>query len=221
MMVVDLEPTVAVLVDIAAWTVLGVLVGWLHHRLPAERLRVDGWLTRPRRWEEDGAPYDRLRIRWWKDLLPEAGATFRGGVSKRSLPGRDRGGIERLVIETRRAERVHWTLLASSACFLVWNPPALTFVMVVYAIVANVPFIAVQRFNRARLLRTLERFDRLERRRDARGRSGRSRERRARGRPRSRWPRPGRPDQKRDLPPLVMPSSAPMAGLGIISPRSR
>ena len=34
-----------------------------------------------------------------QDRLPEGGAIFRGGVSKRSLPGVDRAGLERFAIE--------------------------------------------------------------------------------------------------------------------------
>ena len=51
---------------------------------PLARLQHDGWLLRPAAVEHGGrclrAP---LRIRRWKDHLPEAGALFAGGVSKR------------------------------------------------------------------------------------------------------------------------------------------
>ena len=148
----------ALVIDLAVWTVAGLSVGFAHHRLPTTRLRKDGSLTRIRGWERDGGWYQcTFRIRTWKDLLPDAGAFFRGGLSKRSLPSPDCGGLERFAVETRRAERVHWCLLSLGPVFWLWNPPALAMVMTAYAVIANVPFIMVQRFNRARVLRILRR----------------------------------------------------------------
>src|SRR5690606_31478651 len=103
----------------------------------------------------------RLAIRRWKDRLPELGGTFRGGVSKRSLASRTTADLDRLVAETRRAELVHWAIPAITPLFLLWNPPALFAAMVAYAVVANVPCLVVQRYNRGRLQRV---FDRRARR---------------------------------------------------------
>jgi len=154
---IQFDPGIALIVDIAVWSIAGVTIGFVHHHVPVERLSRDGPLTRIRRWERGGRWYQRtLRISAWKDLLPEAGAFFRGGVSKRSLPSRDRVGLERFAIETRRAERVHWSLLALCPIFWLWNPPVLAIAMTAYALIANVPFILVQRFNRARLHRILQ-----------------------------------------------------------------
>ena len=96
-------------------------------------------------------------IRRWKHRLPEAGALFRGGVTKRSLPGSSDDGLWAFVAETRRAELVHWAIPAIVPLFALWNPPWLFAAMVGYAPMANVPCLLVQRYNRARLLRLLER----------------------------------------------------------------
>ncbi|MCX7619783.1 MAG: hypothetical protein N2037_02930 [Acidimicrobiales bacterium] len=149
--------TNALILDIAAWTVLGFGIGYWGHRLPPHRLSTDSSLTRLRSWEQNGRLYVRLGIKRWKDRLPEAGSFFRGGMSKRRLPGHRREDLERFAVETRRAELVHWGLLGSGPVFLLWNPPVLDLAMMGYAIVANLPFIAVQRFNRARVLAILER----------------------------------------------------------------
>jgi glycosyl-4,4'-diaponeurosporenoate acyltransferase len=65
--------------------------------------------------------------------------------------------LNRFVTETRRAEATHWVLLAAGPLFLLWNPWGLGLVMIAYAVVANVPCLVVQRYNRARLLRVVER----------------------------------------------------------------
>jgi glycosyl-4,4'-diaponeurosporenoate acyltransferase len=136
------------------------VTGYCVHRIPTGSpiLARDGWWSRPARWERDGRVYERrLRIKRWKDRVPEAGAWFAGGVSKRSLAGRDADGLARFVVETRRAELGHWAAAAASPLFALWNPPGVAAVMVAYGLAANLPFIAIQRYNRARLERLLGR----------------------------------------------------------------
>jgi glycosyl-4,4'-diaponeurosporenoate acyltransferase len=154
---VQLSPGVAALVDSAAWALLSIAVGYRAHRQAPERLERDSWLTAPRPFERDGRFYEGFRIRGWKDRLPEAGGFFRGGTSKRRVPGRSTHDLRRFAVETRRAEGVHWRLLALGPAFVLWNPPALAAVMVTFGICANLPFIAVQRYNRQRLGRVLAR----------------------------------------------------------------
>jgi glycosyl-4,4'-diaponeurosporenoate acyltransferase len=102
--------------------------------------------------------YERaLRIKAWKDALPEAGSLFRGGFSKRRLHRHDRASLEQFRVETRRAEWTHWAILALSPVFFVWNPWWLALAMLGYGVVANIPCLLVQRYNRARLARTLDR----------------------------------------------------------------
>lgn len=146
-----MDDAATVAVDAAAWAALSVGFGYAGHRLPAHWLRRDNVVTRIRRFEDHGDTWQRrVAVRRWKDLLPEAGAFF-GGTSKRHLGGR--AGIEPLLHETRRAELVHWALVASSPMFALWNPAHLSAAMIAFAVVANVPCIIVQRFNRGRLLR--------------------------------------------------------------------
>ena len=49
----------------------------------------------------------------------------------------------------RRAELAHYPILAFGPVFFAFNPWWLALVMVGYAVVANVPCILVQRYNRA------------------------------------------------------------------------
>lgn len=150
-------PAVVVLVDSAVWAGWSLLVGFTASRVPAERLERDGWFTRPRAWERGGRAYARIGITRWKDRVPDAGAVFRGGTAKRSLVRRSDASLARFAAETRRAELVHWSVAAIAPLFVLWNPPRIFAVMVVYAVVANVPCVAIQRYNRARILRILER----------------------------------------------------------------
>lgn len=157
MPLIRLSRPATVLANIAAWGAIHAGTGYLAHRLPASSLQRDGWLLRARAIEDDGRLYERVHIRHWKDRLPEAGALFAGGVSKRELPGRDRAGLEAFVVETRRAERGHWLAAAGAPLSVLWNPPLGVALMVGYGIAVNAPFIAVQRYNRLRVARLLRR----------------------------------------------------------------
>ena len=138
------------LIDAVVWTALSVTFGYAGHRLPTHLLRQENVVTRIRPFEDGGRTWQRyLAVRRWKDALPEAGAFF-GGVSKKHIRGR--ADIDPLLCETRRAELVHWSLLAASPLFALWNPLWLTVAMIGFACIANVPCIIVQRFNRARLV---------------------------------------------------------------------
>ncbi len=155
-----------VLVDIVAWGVLHAGTGYAAHRLHDEWLAREGRLLRARRFEADGRWYrDRLRIHRWKDRLPEAGALFAGGVSKRELPSYDEAGLTLFVRETRRAELGHWWAMACAPLFLLWNPPLASALLVAYGVLVNLPFILIQRYNRFRTQALLTRLDRRRSRR--------------------------------------------------------
>ncbi len=151
-----------ILVDIAAWGAFHSITGYAAYRLGDGRLGRDGWLLRPRSFEARGTWYRRrLLIHRWKDRVPEAGGLFRGGVSKRQLPARDRAGLELFVRETRRAELAHWWCLACGPVFVLWNPPLASALLVTYGVAVNLPFVLIQRYNR---FRTQSLIDKLARR---------------------------------------------------------
>lgn len=157
MAVVDLRPDLNVLVNVAWWGAVHAGTGYLVHRLPVDRLQRDRGPLCLRRAERDGRGYERLRIRGWKDRLPEAGAVFSGGMSKRRVPSAADGGLERFAVETRRAELGHWLALLGGPPAILWNPPAGAVAMIAYGVLVNAPFIAVQRYNRARVAQLLRR----------------------------------------------------------------
>lgn len=150
-----------IVVDVIAWGVFHAATGYAAHRLGEARLSRDGWLLRPRRFEVGGRWYRRrLHIHGWKDRVPEAGALFAGGVSKRQLPSYDAAGLELFVRETRRAELAHWWALLCGPVFLLWNPPLASALLVAYGVAANLPFIMIQRYNRFRTQSVIERLSR-------------------------------------------------------------
>ena len=154
--VLDLPRWHVPLLNVVLSAVLHATTGWLAHRIPAERLAADGPVLRLRAVEAGGRIYERrLGIVRWKDRLPEAGALFGGGMSKRRLPGRDTDALLRFAAETRRAERAHWWAVAGAPVIALCNPPVGAAAMLLYGVASNAPCIAIQRYNRARITRLL------------------------------------------------------------------
>jgi len=134
--------------NLLGWPTLHLVVAAIALRLPAHSFARDSWITAPRRWERGGCLYRNwLGIRRWKSLLPD-GAPWFGGFAKKRLRSRDPLYLEQFLVETRRAELAHWCMLLCLPLFFLWNPPWACLVMTAYALAANLPCIAAQRYNR-------------------------------------------------------------------------
>lgn len=152
-MLIQLPALWLVVVNVAAWLAIHLGVAWVGTKLPEHLFRPgDAWF-RPRPWERRGLYERAFRIRAWKDLLPDGAALFRKGFRKKRLMSRDPEYLERFARETCRGEAVHWVVLGSSPFFFLWNPWWAGLIMVAYGMVANVPCILAQRYNRLRLMR--------------------------------------------------------------------
>lgn len=141
-----------VLIDAAVWVACGLVVGVTFARRDWRQLSTPGFFTTLRRFESDHFYERRLFVRRWKELLPEAGTWF-GGISKRRLPRRADGALQRFAAESLRAERVHWTLLGVLPVVILWSRGWLMVANMVFGLIINVPCIVVARYNRMRLAR--------------------------------------------------------------------
>ncbi len=157
-MIVGLPDGWAVLLSSLAWAAVSGAVGWRAIHWSAERLSRTGPITTGRRWERDGEVWQRwLRVRSWKDRIPEAGGFFDGGRSMRHVGPPGVGALGAFRRDTVRAERVHWLILASTPLHLAWCRPTVFAGMAAFGVLFNAPFIVVQRYNRGRLDRILRR----------------------------------------------------------------
>ncbi|QPC46539.1 glycosyltransferase [Mangrovibacillus cuniculi] len=98
--------------------------------------------------------YQKLRISKWKDILPDAGGWFSSSQSKKTVK---RDEINSFFYETVRAEQSHWLQILPVFPFFWMNDTVLLCWMVLYGVLVNVPFIFIQRYNRARILPLLKR----------------------------------------------------------------
>lgn len=144
----------------ALWVVWSLLIGGVANRLPDRLLQTHGEPRRPPGADAAGgsAEGDGLRIHSWKRWIPDAGAALPGGVRKATLVRRDPRALRRLMVETRRAELVHWALWPAWILTALWLPPPGVLVNLAFATFFNLPCLLLQRYNRRRLERILWRM---------------------------------------------------------------
>ena len=151
----NLSPLMAATSSALGWLLWSLLVGSLANRLPAAWLEREHWFMR-RPWSESRQSFEnRLAIRSWKPWLPDAGQSLPHGIAKAALVGRESIKLERLVLETRRAELVHLALWLFWTITPLWLPPAGVLINLAFATAFNLPCLWVQRYNRLRLQRLL------------------------------------------------------------------
>jgi len=141
------DPWLPLLSSVAFWLLASLLVGLLANRLPQH------WLQQPANPGHGEPP----GIRVWKRWIPDFGGALPGGVRKATLVQRDPASLRRLLLETRRAELVHWLMLPGGLLTALWLPPAGVAVNVVFGLVFNLPCLVLQRYNGDRLRRCLGR----------------------------------------------------------------
>ena len=163
MRLVHLPTFWTVLLDIFAWLFIHLAVVAVMVRIPRAWFDPNGPLYRPRFWERGGRFYERrLRIRSWKARAPDgAGLTRDRGFPKKRLENRKEAYLEAFRRETCRAELTHWVIMLFAPFFFLWNKVWVGWIMVAYALAENLPLILIQRYNRERFRRILERRGRL------------------------------------------------------------
>jgi glycosyl-4,4'-diaponeurosporenoate acyltransferase len=135
-----------VVANACAWAAIQLGLVAAANQIQAQRFRI-----RAGNWERRGRIYHSLGVRVWKDKLPDGGAWFSGGYSKRHLRGRSRAELDRFAREARRGELVHWCAIGALPLFALWNTRGGLLVNALYACAANLPCIIAQRYNRARI----------------------------------------------------------------------
>ena len=124
-------------------------IAYIFSKLPTKWFYSSFFVLRVFKWENQGMIWDRLfKVKKWKSKLPDGGAWFKEGFSKKKLSSRSPEYFHAFAVETNRAELSHWASLLISPIFFTFNPVAAGWIMVSYSILANVPCILAQRVNR-------------------------------------------------------------------------
>lgn len=119
----------------------------------------------PWKIEKNGKLYQTLKVRKWKDKLPDMSKISPKMVKKSiSFNSVTSESISKVVTETCVAEMVHDALiLFAPGLYLIWPDPVGAIFAVLYAL-SNIPFIIIQRYNRPTLVKLSQRLKQREER---------------------------------------------------------
>ena len=153
---------VKAIVYIAALGVVYFVAGRL---LPKRWIHYERFPFRAFAFENGGKIYEKLGIGKWKQKVPDMSRLFKKQMQPKRIIGRpDATELKLMIDETCVAELTHAIL-----CLLA--PPIIALcpgwrgiaICVVYILLGNLPFIMIQRYNRPRLIRLLEKSGRSRR----------------------------------------------------------
>ena len=155
-MIIHLSSLCMLLLDFIAWLVINLSVAGVISRLRSESFNAETWLLKERNWEKQSRLYEYLfKIKKWKGWLPDGAEVSRKAFKKKHLQTADSAYIRVFILETCRAEILHWIIFLFGFVFFIWNPWYVGIIMIVYAGITNLPCILTQRYNRIRLKRLL------------------------------------------------------------------
>ncbi len=148
------------------WTILLCFFAWLFIQsgaamlclyLPNHCFSPNKTIFRGYRWEKEGKIYEKLFIvKRWKHLLPDGGMiSKKRGFRKKKLESFSQDSLNRFLIESARGEMTHWIPIFFFWVFWMFTPPMVPWIMLIYALLINMPCIIVQRYNRPRVQRLL------------------------------------------------------------------
>lgn len=143
--------------DVAIWFALHMLIVYICHKIPDRFYQDADRYFKLASFENEGKFYERyLIIKKWKTLLPDGGRINKYGFEKK-IKKRDQKYLEKFHFETKRAELIHVLGLLSSSIFLTIHRLPFGLFIFAFAALFDIPFIAIQRYNRPRIEKLMKR----------------------------------------------------------------
>jgi len=132
-------------------------ISWACTIIPLEHFNPYSRPYRIKKFEREGRIYiDIFKIKKWKNIIPDGAKLFNSAFSKKNLECHKLSYLCTFAQETCRAELTHWLQIVPAGIFFLWNVWWGGVIMIIYFLIANIPCILLQRYNRARLLRFIE-----------------------------------------------------------------
>ncbi|MEN6634678.1 MAG: hypothetical protein ABFC56_02375 [Clostridiaceae bacterium] len=137
----------------AIWGTVPMLLAYLCLQIPDRFFEPTRFLWRAHRFERNGRLYERVfQIRRWKHRLPDGGGVWKkNSYKKRTLADYSEANLHKFLIETSRGELIHWLGILPFWVFGLFAPPVVIWIMLLYALIVNLPCILAQRYNRPRV----------------------------------------------------------------------
>ena len=147
----------AIALAFVLWGIFQTGAALLSLKIPARSLDPDSFYFRSRSWEQGGAFYDKVfLVKRWKKFLPDGGAALGGGYAKKNLSDFSTDNLNFFLVYSCRAEVTHIMAIFPFWVFGLFVSWQVVVIMFIYALVANIPCVIVQRYNRPRIAKLLK-----------------------------------------------------------------
>ena len=163
MQIIFLDAMETLFLDIGAWVVFHLSIGFLSSKIPLKWLNPEHKFFQTFPWEKGGKIYDQIfHVKAWKRIIPNGSALYKNAFSIRRLPTLDADYLNLWLKESVRSEICHWIMILPGFLFFLWNNVLVGWLMVAYAFLNNLIPIILQRFNRPRMRKLLAAVERKQ-----------------------------------------------------------
>ncbi len=134
------------------WPIFQLIFAFIINRMSDKYFQPENFWLRSRSWEFSF--YRKiLKIQKWKHKLPDGASAYKSGFRKKNIESYQTDYLYKFIIETGRAEIMHWLEILPFFIFGLWSPTYVIWIMLAYGLIVNLPCIITQRYNRPRLVR--------------------------------------------------------------------
>ncbi len=109
-------------------------------------------------WEREGKVYQALGIRKWQNKVPDMSKIFPQIMQEKKMTHHYQEDLPLMIKETCIAEFIHVLLCIAGLAYIGIWPGIWGKIISVLYILANIPYILIQRYNRPRFLKLQERL---------------------------------------------------------------
>lgn len=145
---------------------MSILIFLIGRFFPRKWIFENSFPFRSFAFEKDGKIYEKIKIRKWKTVWPDASMLLHGLLPnhypKKRLESNNVEKIPVLIKESCVAEITHIiTSILGFGCIFVWNGLGGIIISIIYFL-ANIPPIIIQRYNRPRLKKSLRLAEKMQ-----------------------------------------------------------
>jgi glycosyl-4,4'-diaponeurosporenoate acyltransferase len=159
MRLIELPTILTIILDIFAWLFFHLTIAKASLRIRDSYLSKNNFMFKIYKFEASGLVYEKLfLVNKWKDKLPDGSKILKEGFSKNKVDTMTLDYFKKFIIEVNRAELSHWLQMLPAPIFFLFNLPIIGYLMIVYAVLFNLPFIIAQRYNRTKLTRIINKL---------------------------------------------------------------
>lgn len=136
------------------WFIVQMIIAQLGTHISYKFLEKDNKYFRSWNFEQEGQLWQQLvKVQNWKNHLPD-GQNLNPNISSKATfdLSKNMNDIQQFILETRRAEIVHMMSIFPIIAFYK-SSKSVKIINFAYVVIANVPCVIVQRYNRPKLIR--------------------------------------------------------------------